>query len=68
MDDRYDHAGAADALDQVHAMGAVAIPVYRKTRAEMLLLRRHLRHTTPFVFENGAGIDWGDAQLWAPEM
>ena len=25
LDDRYDLAGAADALDQVHAMGAVAI-------------------------------------------
>lgn len=68
LDDRYDLAGAADALDQVYAMGAVAIPVSSKTRAEMLLLRRHQRHPTPFVFENGAGIDWGDAQHWAPEM
>ena len=67
LDDRYDLPGAADALDRVHEMGALVVPISSKTHAEMLLLRQCQRVKTPFVFENGAGIDWGESQQWLPD-
>ena len=32
------------------------------------LLRQCQRVKTPFVFENGAGIDWEESQQWLPDM
>lgn len=65
LDDRYDLAGAAQAMDRVAEGGGVVIPVSSKTHAEMELLRARQSVATPFVFENGAGIDWGEDQQWA---
>lgn len=68
LDDRYDITGAAKAMDLAYEHGAVVIPVSSKTHAEMSLLRRQQQIATPFVFENGAGIDWGEQQRWAPDQ
>ena len=38
LDDRYDLPGAADALDRVHEMGALVVPISSKTHAEMLFV------------------------------
>lgn len=65
LDDRYDVIGAAAAMDRVTELGALVVPVSSKTRAEMTLLREHQRIPTPFIFENGAGFDWGEHQQWA---
>ena len=65
LDDRYDVSGAAAAMDLVTELGALVVPVSSKTRAEMTLLREQQRIPTPFIFENGAGIDWGEHQQWA---
>ena len=58
LDDRYDLAGAAAALDAVVDLGAIAIPVTSKTRRECEALNRLRRHRSPLIFENGAGIHW----------
>ena len=60
LDDRYDLVGAAMAMDRVFELGALVVPVSSKTHAEMMLLRAQQSVATPFIFENGAGIDWGD--------
>ncbi len=65
LDDRYDLTGAAAAMDRVTELGGLVVPVSSKTRAEMTLLREQQRIPTPFIFENGAGIDWGENQPWA---
>ncbi len=65
LDDRYDLTGAASAMDEMSELGGVVIPVSSKTRVEMASLREQQAIETPFVFENGAGIDWGDDQRWA---
>ena len=64
LDDRYDLVGAAMAMDRVFGLGALVVPVSSKTHAEMMLLRAQQSVATPFVFENGAGIDWGDEKPW----
>ena len=64
LDDRYDLVGAAMAMDRVFELGALVVPVSSKTHAEMMLLRAQQSVATPFVFENGAGIDWGDEKPW----
>ena len=64
LDDRYDLAGAAAAIDRVNERGGFVVPVSSKTRAEMALLREQQCVPTPFIFENGAGIDWGEHQQW----
>ncbi|MAD06327.1 MAG: hypothetical protein CMP86_02825 [Gammaproteobacteria bacterium] len=64
LDDRYDLSGAAAAMDRVTELGALVVPVSSKTCAEMTLLREQQRVPTPFIFENGAGIDWGEHQQW----
>ncbi|MEM6710301.1 MAG: HAD-IIB family hydrolase [Pseudomonadota bacterium] len=58
LDDRYDLAAAANALDAVVKLGAVAIPVTSKTRRECEALNALRRIKTPLIFENGAGIAW----------
>lgn len=58
LDDRYDLAGAANALDAVVKLGAIAIPVTSKTRRECEALNALRRVKTPLLFENGCGIDW----------
>ena len=58
LDDRYDLAGAAAALDAVVELGAVAIPVTSKTRRECEALNALRKHKSPVIFENGAGIYW----------
>ena len=65
LDDRYDLTGAASAMDEMSELGGVVVPVSSKTRVEMASLREQQAIETPFVFENGAGIDWGDDQRWA---
>ena len=64
LDDRYDLVGAAMAMDRVFELGALVVPVSSKTHAEMMLLRAQQSVATPFIFENGAGIDWGDEKPW----
>ena len=51
-------------MDRVFELGALVVPVSSKTHAEMMLLRAQQSVATPFVFENGAGIDWGDEKPW----
>ncbi|MEM1433191.1 MAG: HAD-IIB family hydrolase [Pseudomonadota bacterium] len=58
LDDRYDLAGAAGALDAVVKLGAIAIPVTSKTRRECEALNALRRYKTPLIFENGCGICW----------
>jgi mannosyl-3-phosphoglycerate phosphatase len=64
LDDRYDLVGAAAAMDRAYDLGAVVVPVSSKTQVEMAQLRQTQRIPTPFIFENGAGIDWGGALNW----
>lgn len=58
LDDRYDLAGAASAMDALASQSATVIPVTSKTLPEVKDLSACREQATPLIFENGAGIAW----------
>lgn len=58
MDDRYDLASAAKAMDALQSEGTTVIPVSSKTLPELGALASLRTLSSPLIFENGAGISW----------
>ncbi len=52
----YSWSAAEEALDEIERRGVPLVFVTSKTRAELEVLRRKLRHAHPFVTENGGGV------------
>lgn len=63
LDDTYDIAAAAAAMDELSRKGVMTIAVSSKTLREMRSLDALRERPAPFIFENGAGIAWPDAMI-----
>lgn len=58
LDDSYDIAAAARAMDALFDRGVLVVPASSKTLREMRELDAQRSRPQPFIFENGAGIGW----------
>ncbi|NCF32261.1 MAG: hypothetical protein GWP50_01675 [Proteobacteria bacterium] len=51
-------------MDRAYDQGVDVVPHSSKNQVDKTQLRRSQGIDTPFIFENGAGIDWGGALNW----
>lgn len=58
LDGCWDIRGAGAAMDTLHELGCICIPVASRTQPEMDELNKARKFPSPYIFENGTGIRW----------
>ena len=61
LDRHYNLQAAGKALDHLHQYGCVCIPASSKTQLEMAELNKRRKFPSPYIFENGSGLQWPSA-------